>query len=82
MIYRIVVGLIGVVFLIAGLAVAQDPPAGGDDPPVRLKKKHRPEAADKGPEQPPKPAEPPKDEPKPKDPKKDPKEGAEPGAAD
>src|SRR5581483_8100057 len=78
---RIAAGLLSVVFVLAGLAVAQDPPGGADDPPVRLKKKHRPDAADKGPEEPPKPAEPPKDAPKPKDDKKDPKEG-EPGAAD
>jgi hypothetical protein len=77
---RIAAGLLSVAFVLAGLAIAQDPP-GGDDPPVRLKKKHHPDAADKGPEEPPKPAEPPKDSPKPKDEKKDPKE-ADPGAAD
>jgi hypothetical protein len=76
---RIVVGLVGVVFAIAGLAIAQDPPGTGDDPPVRLKKKHHPEANDKGPVAPPKPAEPPKDEPKPK---AGPKDAPEPGAAD
>jgi hypothetical protein len=78
---RIAAGLLSVVFVLAGLAVAQDPPGGADDPPVRLKKKSRPDAADKGPEQPPKDEPKPKDELKPKDEKKDPKEG-DPGAAD
>jgi hypothetical protein len=74
MIRRIVVGLLSVTFVLAGLAVAQDPP-GGDDPPVRLKKKNRPDAAEQPKEEPPKPAEQPKE----KDPKaKEPKEGDEP----
>ena len=70
---RILVGLLSVGFVLAGLAIAQDPP-GGDDPPIRLKKKNRPEVAEKPKEEPAKPAEPPVD-PKEKDPKaKDPKE--------
>lgn len=82
MIRRVVVGLLSVAFLIAGLAIAQEPP-GGDDPPVRLKKKNKPDAVEKGKEDQPKPADPPKDEPKDKDPKdKDPKEGAEPAVPD
>ncbi len=79
MIRPMMVGLLSVTFLLAGLSVAQDPP-GGDDPPVRLKKKPRPEAGDQPKEEQPKPAEPPKEQPKepkePKDPKKEePKEG-------
>ncbi len=78
MIRRIVVGLLSVTFLLAGLAIAQDP-AGGDDPPVRLKKKPQPDAAEPPKEEQPKPAEPPKEQPKEKDPKaKEPKEGEEP----
>jgi hypothetical protein len=78
MIRRIVVGLLSVTFLLAGLAIAQDPP-GGDDPPVRLKKKGRPDAVEPPKEDQPKPADPPKEKPKEKDPKvKEPKEGDEP----
>jgi len=84
---RIVVGVLSVAFLLAGLAIAQDPP-GGDDPPVRLKKKNRPDVAEPAKEDQPKPADPPKEEPKEKDPKpkdpkaKDPKEGDEPAQPD
>jgi hypothetical protein len=79
MIRRVVVGLLSVTFILAGLAIAQDPP-GGDDPPVRLKKKPRPDAAEQPKEEQPKPAEPPKEQPKEKDPKakEPPKEGEEP----
>jgi hypothetical protein len=80
-----IVGLFGVAFVIAGLAIAQDPPKGDDDPPVRLKKRNRPEAAEKAPQDQPKPAEPPKDKErlKPKDPKEgEPKEGDESPPAD
>jgi hypothetical protein len=75
-----IVGLVSVTFLLAGLAIAQDPPAGGDDPPVRLKKKPRPDVEQPKEEDPPKPADPPKEQPKEKDPKaKEPKkEGDEP----
>jgi hypothetical protein len=81
---RVVVGLLSVVFLIA-VALAQEP--AGDDPPVRLKKKVRPDAAEKAKEEPPKPAEPPRDEPKEKEKEKakeakEPKEGDEPPAAE
>jgi len=70
---RILVGLVSVAFLLAGLALAQDPP--GDDPPVRLKKKNRADAVEKGKEEPAKPVDPPPIDPKEKDPKvKDPKE--------
>ncbi len=85
MIRRMIVGLFGVAFLLAGLAIAQDPPKDGDDPPVRLKKRNRPEAGEKAAEEQPKPAEPPKDKErlKPKEPKEgDPKAGDEPPQGD
>jgi hypothetical protein len=81
---HLAVGLLVGTFVLAGLAIAQDPP-GGDDPPVRLKKKNRPDAADQPKEDPPKPAEQPKDKPKdkPKDQAKDqPKEGDDPPPAE
>jgi hypothetical protein len=85
MIRRVVVGLLSLTLLLAGLALAQDPPGkDADDPPVRLKKKPRPDAVDQPKEeQPPKPAEPKKEEPKKEDPKKEqPKEGDEPDKPD
>ncbi len=73
MIRHILVGLLSVVFLLAGLAIAQNPP--GDDPPIRLKKKNKPEAVEKEKPEPVKPVDPPPIDPKEKDPKvKDPKE--------
>jgi hypothetical protein len=82
---RVLVALCGVAFVVGGLAIAQDPPGDGDDPPVRLKKRSRPDAAEPPPQEPQKPAEPPK-EPKerlkPREPKQgEPKEGDDPGPA-
>jgi hypothetical protein len=78
---RIAVGLLSVAFLLAGLAVAQEAQPGGDDPPVRLKKKVKPDAGEKAKDDQPKPADPPKDEPKDK-PKDEPKMGDEPAMPD
>jgi hypothetical protein len=73
---RVIVGLLGVTFLLAGLAIAQE--QGGDEPPVRLKKKVRPDEGEKVKEEQPKPAEPPKEE----GPKAKPKEGDPPAQPD
>jgi len=71
---RILVTLVSVSFLLAGLAIAQPPSGGDEDPPVRLKKKFRPEGAEKPqaePKKEEKPQEPPKDPKKENDPKKE-----------
>jgi hypothetical protein len=77
MMRRVAVGLLAVALAVAGLAVAQEP---GDEPPLRLKKKDRPAAADKAKEEVPKgdPARPPEPpEKKPDAPKEQPKDGAD-----
>ena len=56
--------------LVAGLSFAQEPPAQPDDPPVRLKKKHKADA-DKPPADKPDPAKPPMKEEKKAPPKKE-----------